>query len=204
MWTGLSTWEVAVQQEKPSVAGLPARERILLAAHDLFYREGIRATGVDRVIQQAGVTKVTFYRHFPGKNDLVAAFLEYRHQKWLAWFKGALERAPTNRKYLLEPVVFALTEWFGDPHYRGCAFINSAVELGGTQPWVTAIVLRHKKDMEDAIAALLPANAARAELAQAAAIAVDGAIVRAQIEKNPKAALAPLEKILRVLCAKGA
>jgi hypothetical protein len=115
-----------------------------------------------------------------------------------------LERAPTNRKYLLEPVVFALTEWFGDPHYRGCAFINSAVELGGTQPLWTAIVLRNKKDMEDAIATLLPANAARAELAQAAAIAVDGAIVRAQIEKNPKAALAPLEKILRVLCAKGA
>jgi len=50
---------------------LPARERILLTAHELFYRDGIRATGIDRVIAESGVTKVTFYRHFPSKNDLI-------------------------------------------------------------------------------------------------------------------------------------
>ena len=63
---------------------LPASERILLTAHDLFYREGIRATGIDRVIAESGVTKVTFYRHFPSKNELILAFLAYRHERWMA------------------------------------------------------------------------------------------------------------------------
>lgn len=73
-------------ESSTTVSDLPARERILLAAHDLFYREGIRATGVDKVIAAAGVTKVTFYRHFPSKHDLIRAFLEYRHGIWMAWF----------------------------------------------------------------------------------------------------------------------
>jgi AcrR family transcriptional regulator len=53
-----------------------ARERILFAAHELFYREGIRATGIDRVIAESGVAKLSFYRHYPSKNDLVLAFLD--------------------------------------------------------------------------------------------------------------------------------
>ncbi len=60
------------------------RERILLAAHDLFYRESTRATGIDRVIAESGVAKVTLYRHFPSKNDLICEFLEYRHLLWMA------------------------------------------------------------------------------------------------------------------------
>ena len=71
---------------------LPARERILLAAHELFYRDGLRATGVDRVIAAAGVTKVTFYRHFPAKDELIRAFLAYRHERWMDWFQAALAR----------------------------------------------------------------------------------------------------------------
>ena len=76
----------------PEAPKPPARERILLAAHDLFYLDGIRATGIDRVIAESGVTKVTFYRHFPSKNDLICEFLEYRHRRWMAWFTDALQR----------------------------------------------------------------------------------------------------------------
>eukprot|EP01031_Cornospumella_fuschlensis_P009142 gene9142-11228_t len=56
---------------------LPARDRILVTAHDLFYRDGIRATGIDRIIAESGVAKLTFYRHFPSKDELVKAFLNY-------------------------------------------------------------------------------------------------------------------------------
>ena len=73
-------------------APLSARDRILGTAHDLFYRDGIRATGIDRLIAESGVTKVTFYRHFPSKNDLVRAFLDLRHARWMAWFVDALGR----------------------------------------------------------------------------------------------------------------
>ena len=71
---------------------LPARERVLATALALFYRDGIRATGIDRVIAEAGVTKVTFYRHFPSKDALVVAFLESRQERWMAWFRDALAR----------------------------------------------------------------------------------------------------------------
>lgn len=177
-----------------------ARDRILKTAHDLFYQEGIRATGIDRIIEGAKVTKVTFYRHFPSKNDLIAAYLDYRHEQWMAWFSEVLGRSPRNTQFLLEPVVSALKEWFGAPGYRGCAFINGVVELAGIAPWVAEVSLRHKRDMMNAIADLLPAGEQVPGLAQAAAMAVDGAIIRMQMEKKSEAALALLEEILRALC----
>ena len=177
-----------------------ARDRILQTAHDLFYGEGVRATGIDRIIEQAEVTKVTFYRHFPSKNDLVAAYLDYRHERWMAWFIDALGRLPRNAKFPLKPLVSALKEWFNAPDYRGCAFINGVVELDGIGPWVAEVSLRHKREMMNAIADLFPAGKQVAGLARAAAMAVDGAIIRMQMEKKPEAALASLEVILRALC----
>lgn len=178
-----------------------ARERILLTAHDLFYRDGIRATGIDRIIREARVTKVTLYRHFTSKNDLITAYLEYRHTLWISWFTDVLERSPENRQFPLEPVVTALKEWFSNDNYRGCAFINGVVELGGELPRVAEISLRHKQDMENAIAALLPATEQGTTLAQAAAIAVDGALIRAQMQRSAETALVALEAILLSLCS---
>lgn len=182
----------------PAIDNTPtpsARERILLTAHDLFYREGIRATGIDRVIAESGVTKVTFYRHFPSKNDLILAFLDYRHQRWLSWFKQALDRHGGSAKALVP----ALAEWFADPQFRGCAFINSVGELGGSLPAVVDISQRHKQDMTEAIAALLPSSRRRKADALALALAVDGAIIRAQFDQTPQAALVSLNRLLKAL-----
>jgi AcrR family transcriptional regulator len=177
---------------------LPARERILLTAHDLFYREGIRATGIDRVIAEAGVTKVTFYRHFPSKNALICAFLDYRHQRWMAWFFEALQRnGSASQGRGLDALVPALAEWFRDGSFRGCAFINSVGELGGTLSEVVQIGRRHKKEMTAVIAGLLPASKQRKQDAEAIALAVDGAIVRAQFDETPDAALKALARILK-------
>jgi AcrR family transcriptional regulator len=172
-----------------------ARERILLTAHDLFYREGIRATGIDRVIAESGVTKVTFYRHFPSKNDLIHAFLEYRHEHWMAWFVDAIARHG-GRPPALVP---ALAEWFGDEGFRGCAFINSVVELGGTQPEIVSISQRHKQEMTEVIRGLLPPADRHTQVAEAIALALDGAIVHAQLLQAPGAALAALARILDAL-----
>jgi AcrR family transcriptional regulator len=162
----------------------PAKERILLTAHDLFYRDGIRATGIDKIIDEAGVTKVTFYRHFPSKNDLIRAFLEYRHRRWMDWFIDALQRHGAQPGGGLAPVIPVLEEWFRNPVYRGCAFINTVAELGGTLPDVVEICRSHKQDMVAEIAALLPGGESRLRIANAAAIAIDGAIVKAQLESN--------------------
>lgn len=161
----------------------PARERILLAAHDLFYRDGIRATGIDKVIAASRVTKVTFYRHFPSKNDLISAFLNYRHERWMTWFDEALQRHGAVDGGGLAPLVPTLREWFENPIYRGCAFINSTAELGDS-PNIVEICRNHKRDMTNRIARMLPINTERAALAEAAAVAVDGAIVRAQLESG--------------------
>src|SRR5262249_11907658 len=154
----------------------PPYERILHTAHDLFYREGIRATGIDRVIAESGVAKLTFYRQFASKDDLVRAFLLFRHERWMAWFDDALARHGGDAGALVP----TLREWFESADFRGCAFLNSVGELGATMPDVVEIARRHKADMTKAIAKLLPATRRRARLAQALALAVDGAIVQAQ------------------------
>ena len=181
-----------------------ARERILLAAHDLFYRDGIRATGIDRVIAESGVAKLSFYRHYPSKNDLVLAFLEHRHARWMAWFEDALARHGGTPRALVP----AVKEWFGSEGFRGCAFINSVGELGGAVPGVNEITRRHKADMAKAIARLLPADSGspsayrqRRLLATDLATAVDGAIIRAQYDGDPKPALASLKRICQALLA---
>jgi AcrR family transcriptional regulator len=186
----------------PDLPAPGARERILLAAHDLFYRDGIRATGIDRVIAESGVAKLSFYRHYPSKNDLVLAFLEHRHARWMAWFEDALTRHGGTPRALVP----ALKEWFGSEGFRGCAFINSVGELGGAVPGVNEITRRHKADMAKAIARLLPAGSAspsayrqRRLLATDLATAVDGAIIRAQYEGDPKPALGSLRRIVESL-----
>ena len=100
-----------------------------------------------------------------------------------------------------EKIYDFLADWFAQADFSGCAFINSVSELGGTQPEVVAIAQRHKQDMVAAIATLLPPSKQRARDAQAIALAVDGAIIRAQFDQAADAALQALERILKSLQA---
>ncbi|WP_208513198.1 TetR/AcrR family transcriptional regulator [Variovorax paradoxus] len=188
------------------LSALPARERILLTAHDLFYADGIRATGIDRVIAASAVTKVTFYRHFPSKDDLVRAFLDHRHARWMAWFvdalgrRGAHERSGDAQALLLLADVMA--EWFTDPVFRGCAFINAVAEVGGSVEGAAERARDHKREMVEVIADLLPTPLPqRMALAQAAAIGIDGAIVKAQMggAELVREAVEDLRRLLRAL-----
>lgn len=183
---------------RSAVAPQSARERILQTAHDLFYLEGIRATGIDRVIAESGVTKVTLYRHYPSKNELILAFLDYRHERWMAWFDAALRRFGDDAA-ALPP---ALAEWFAHPQFRGCAFINAVAELGPTLPQAIERAQAHKRAMQARIAALLPAGAARETRARALAVAVDGAIVRAACDGDAADALDALRCMVAATMAK--
>lgn len=181
------------------LSALAARERILVTAHQLFYRDGIRATGIDRLIAESGVAKLTFYRHFPSKDELVRTFLEDRHERWMAWFVDALGRHGATRGTGLAPLAAAMQEWFEAPPFRGCAFINAVAEVGGIAPDVMAISRRHKADMTQVIAGLLPEGVDHEGVAEAAAVAVDGAIVQAQMA-GADAAGPALARLLRALC----
>lgn len=180
---------------------LPPRQRILLTAHDLFYRDGIRATGIDRIISESGVAKVTFYRHFPSKNELIEAFLAYRHDQWLSWFSRSLEQHATRRGDVMLALVPCLEEWFSSPHYRGCAFINTAVELAEMLPESLKIARLHKKQMAEVIAGYLPTSSEREQRAEMLSMLIDGAIVKVQIEQQPQNALLLLSEMLKTLAA---
>jgi AcrR family transcriptional regulator len=179
----------------PSTNDATPRERILRAAHDLFYREGIRATGIDRVIALSGVAKLTFYRQFASKDELVLAFLEVRHQRWMAWFVEALARHGGT------PAAIAptLAEWFSSDDYRGCAFLNSVGELGPALPAVLEAARRHKKEMTAAVARLMRPAPGRARRARALALAIDGAIVQAQYLASADAAVEALAFVVKAV-----
>ncbi len=173
---------------------LSARDRILVTAHDLFYADGIRATGVDRIIAESGVAKLTFYRHFPSKDELVMAYLNHRHERWMAWFVDALGRHGATSGGGLHPLVKTMQEWFENPIFRGCAFINVVAEMGGSQPAMVALARSHKDDMLRVIESLLPQE--DTGIASAAAMAVDGAIVRAQMDASTTVAAAQKKSAL--------
>ncbi len=176
-----------------------AHDRILHAAHDLFYRDGVRATGIDKIIKAAGVTKVTFYRHFPAKDDLIRAFLSYRHERWIKWFRVALSREMSAKNDLAAALCTALAEWFASDSFRGCAFINTAVELADALPESLSVARSHKQDMTDALTAWLPQGESGERQAAAISMLIDGAIVKAQREENPQAALTVLHDALVAL-----
>ncbi|WP_214402351.1 TetR/AcrR family transcriptional regulator [Pseudonocardia lacus] len=115
-----------------------ARERLLRTASALFYAEGIRAVGVDRVVEEAGVTRATFYRHFPGKDDLVVAYLGVVHD---AVRDAAGEEAGAAR---LRRTVGAMTETLCSPGFRGCSFINAAAEFADPDSPVHRAVAAHR------------------------------------------------------------
>src|SRR5215467_5018828 len=106
-----------------------ARKRILETADRLFYQEGVRAVGIDRIIAEAGVAKMSLYKHFPSKDDLILAVLKYREEAVLEFFRSAMERHRKKAKDPLGAFFAALKDLFESPGFRGCPFQNAAVEL---------------------------------------------------------------------------
>ena len=114
-----------------AAAQLGPRDRILQAASDLFYRQGIRAVGVDAIIASARVAKASFYHHFQSKDDLVVAWLQSENARWLDRVAAETERRtedPAERLLVFFDVVEELIE---QPDFRGCPYLNTAAELRG-------------------------------------------------------------------------
>jgi len=161
----------------------PARARILETALRLFYAHGTRAVGIDRIIAESGVAKMSFYRHFPSKADLVAAFLEERHARWMAWFRARLEARRAKRGGGLAAVADVLREWFSARDFHGCAFINILAETERACVREREIAKRHKAELMALLVALARCDGAArpAEAGRLALIVVEGAIVRAEM-----------------------
>jgi len=109
-----------------------ARERILDAAYPLFSRHGIHAVGIDRIVSDAEVAKMTLYRHFPSKEELVLAFLDLREQRWTTgWLQREVELRASDPAMRMLTLFDVLDEWFRRHDYEGCAFVNTLLETHG-------------------------------------------------------------------------
>ncbi len=108
---------------------VPARERILGSAYELFSTRGIQAVGIDSIIVHSDVARQTLYRHFSSKQELVIAFLERREQVWAdAWLRGEVERRTSDPRERLLAVFDVFDSWFRRPDFEGCSFINVMLE----------------------------------------------------------------------------
>ncbi|RFU40296.1 TetR/AcrR family transcriptional regulator [Actinomadura logoneensis] len=130
----------------------PARRRILDAADELFYAHGINSTGVDAVIETAGVARMTFYKHFGGKQALIMAYLEGRETRWQLRLQRAIDAAGDDPRARLLAVFDALSEWArSQSRFRGCSFVNALAELAEPDHPARAVVQAYKSALRDCV-----------------------------------------------------
>jgi len=177
-----------------SVKQLPhtPRDRILEVASKLFYQNGIRAVGIDTIIAQSDVAKMTFYKHFKSKELLVLEFLKRRDELWRAWFESTVYRLAPKTEDRPLAIFDALEERFSRKDFRGCAFINTMVEMADGDHIAHQAAAEHKLKVRKIIRSLLSEAGVKKpeELAKAFLLLIDGAIVTAVRERKPGSAKA--------------
>jgi AcrR family transcriptional regulator len=132
----------------------PAKLRILETATDLFYRVGIHAVGVDRLISESSVTKATFYKHYGSKDRLILDYVTAAHDRERAAL-DELVRSSDDAEDTLRTLVAAIVATIDSPGFRGCAFLNAAVEFPKPLDPVRAVVGRHRDWYTGVLAGLL-------------------------------------------------
>jgi AcrR family transcriptional regulator len=167
-----------------------ARGRLLSAATHLFCKNGINATGIDAIINEAGTAKTTLYKLFGSKNNLVHAVLETEGKQWREWFIGAIEAGGGSPQEKLTRIFPALKDWFRQERFYGCPFINAVGEHDKDQKQLRAIAMRHKKVVLAYIEKLASEMGATdpAVLSHQLALLMDGAIVAAMVTRDPTVA----------------
>ena len=133
----------------------PPRERILQAARDLFYREGINAVSVDAIATAADTNKMTLYRHFSSKDELVATYLSGLAAEGEAVFGEARTRHPGDPDGQLRWLMRQVSQWASESNGRGCALANAAVELAERKHPARRVVEAHKRRQCERLVALV-------------------------------------------------
>jgi AcrR family transcriptional regulator len=166
------------------------RDHLVDTALALFQREGYHATGIDRILGEAGVAKMTLYNHFKSKDELILAALRLRDERFRNWFMRDVERRTKDPCARLLACFDALADWFAQPDFRGCTFINAAAEFGQPGSPIHAACAEHKRlvagyvrDLAEAVGATDPQG-----LADGLVLLMEGAIVMAYVADDAEAA----------------
>jgi AcrR family transcriptional regulator len=167
-----------------------ARERLLTAATELFYEEGVRSVGIDRVIERAGVAKATLYSAFGSKEELIRAYLERRHALNEERMTRELAARYDDPRRRLLGVFDVLSESFLEPGYRGCAFVNASAESPRGGPVEEASDGYRAWRRELMVDLARQAGAADPEgLGRQLGLIYDGAMIAAKMDRDPAAAV---------------
>ncbi|KVN24784.1 TetR family transcriptional regulator [Burkholderia pyrrocinia] len=173
-----------------------ARDRLIDAAEALIYSGGIHATGVDAIVKRSGAARKSFYSHFESKEALVVAALERRDERWMCWFVDAtLARGKTPRTQLLG-MFDVLRDWFQQPDFHGCAFLNASGEIADADDPARIVARAHKARLLAFVRERLDALAddagverrALARVARQWLVLIDGAIGVALVSGDATAA----------------
>ncbi len=178
------------------------RDHLIDTAIRLFNENGYHATGIDKILAESGVAKMTLYKHFKSKDELILAALARRDRRWREWLEGALERRAETPRGRLLAVFDALGQWFVSPEFQGCMFIRAAGEYGETGNPIHMAAARHQSEVLHLLRGLCAAaGAARsAQLARRLMLLIQGAIAIAQVH-GPVGAAAEARNAAETLIA---
>ncbi len=181
-----------------------ARERLLAAAQELFYEEGINTVGIDRVIERAGVAKASLYNAFGSKDELIRAYLTARHEARVARVTARLALQASAREKILS-LFDDMRETAANSGYRGCAFVRANAELRAEDS-VRSVCAQSREWLRNLLQQLSSDAGARdpAALARQLVLLYDGAAVASQMEGNGGAAEAAREAAACLVQASGA
>jgi AcrR family transcriptional regulator len=166
-----------------------AQQQVLLAADALFYERGVQAVGMDAIRTASGVSLKRLYQLFGSKDELIEAYLVHRDEVWNTMLAEHVDPTSEPRDRILAAFNF-LHDWFQQPDYRGCAFINSFGELGTVSPRVAEMADAHKADFQRRLTELAEAAGAPdpARLAEYLILLSEGAITRSSISHSAEPA----------------
>jgi AcrR family transcriptional regulator len=164
-----------------------ARDKVFEVAADLFYRKGVRAVGVDAIVKQADFAKISLYRSFPSKDDLVVAYLEERNAAFWRQWDEAFARYRDDPRAQLHAIMSYLAQRTGQPGYRGCPFINYCAEFPEVSHPGRRVAESNKREMRRRFAEIAEALGAPRpkQLADSLLLLVDGAYAISQTLGGP-------------------
>jgi AcrR family transcriptional regulator len=185
----------------PQLPAAAAQERLLDAAQELFYRDGVRAVGVEAVVEQAGVNKMSLYRCFTSKDELMLAYLERMEQCFFARFDASVAQHPDDARAQLVQYFDDLSQRASDPEYRGCPFVNVAAEFPDPQHPARRFVAEHKARVLARLGQLArQAGAAQPEaLALSLALLIEGVYATSQTYANAGSPVTHVPQLARLL-----
>jgi AcrR family transcriptional regulator len=167
------------------------RDHLVGTALSLFSKHGYHATGIDRILAESGVAKMTLYKHFRSKDDLILAALRRRDEEFCRWFQAEIESRATSPRERLLAVFDVLDIWFKDPDFNGCCFVHAAGEYARKDDPVHAAAAEHKARVQNMLRDLAQAAGAGSpnDVARQLMLLVNGAVAAAHVSGDTNAAI---------------